>query len=111
MGLYKNLFCNIQLHQAMTRKYLLLLISMLMPGMLIVFTWVTMTYWEVPMQKLLKKLEDIMVAITFAEAGEYDKANKELGTDLTHEQEAEEAARTQALQKAVSKPTYEGPGK
>ncbi len=28
------------------------------------------------MKKLLKKLEDIMVAVTFAEAGEYDEANK-----------------------------------
>jgi hypothetical protein len=59
------------------------------------------------MQKLLKKLEDMMVAITFAEAGEYDMANKELGVDLTHEQE-EEAAGIQALQKAASKSVYEG---
>jgi|GEM_PF-1802170 len=62
------------------------------------------------MKTLLKKLEDMMVAITFAEAGEYDKANKELGVDLTHEQE-EEAARTQVLQKATSKSVYEIPGK
>ena len=27
------------------------------------------------MKKLMKKLEDIMVAITFAEAGEYDEAD------------------------------------
>jgi hypothetical protein len=26
------------------------------------------------MKKLMKKLEDIMVAVTFAEAGEYDEA-------------------------------------
>ncbi len=26
------------------------------------------------MKKLIKKLEDIMVAVTFAEAGEYDEA-------------------------------------
>jgi hypothetical protein len=31
------------------------------------------------MKKLIKKLEDIMVAITFAEAGEFDEANRELG--------------------------------
>ncbi len=28
------------------------------------------------MQKLIKVLEDMMVAITFAEAGEYDEAKK-----------------------------------
>lgn len=28
------------------------------------------------MQKLMKALEDMMVAITFAEAGEYDEAKK-----------------------------------
>lgn len=44
------------------------------------------------MKRLLKKLEDVMVAITFAEAGEFDAANKELGVELKHENE-EEAAR------------------
>jgi hypothetical protein len=34
------------------------------------------------MKKLLKKLEDIMVAVTFAEAGEYDEANKYSGDAL-----------------------------
>ena len=28
------------------------------------------------MQRLLRKLEDIMVAVTFAEAGEFDEANR-----------------------------------
>ena len=28
------------------------------------------------MQKLMKAIENMMVAITFAEAGEYDEANK-----------------------------------
>ena len=28
------------------------------------------------MKKLIKKLEDIMVAVTFAEAGEYDEASR-----------------------------------
>ena len=31
------------------------------------------------MNKLIKKLEDIMVAVTFAEAGEYDEANLHAG--------------------------------
>ncbi len=31
------------------------------------------------MKKLIKKLEDIMVAVTFAEAGEYDEANRQSG--------------------------------
>lgn len=31
------------------------------------------------MQKLIKKLEDLMVAITFAEAGEYDEARRQNG--------------------------------
>ncbi len=34
------------------------------------------------MQKLMKALEDIMVAITFAEAGEYDEARKAASKDL-----------------------------
>jgi hypothetical protein len=31
------------------------------------------------MKKLMKKLEDIMVAVTFAEAGEYDEARRQEG--------------------------------
>jgi hypothetical protein len=31
------------------------------------------------MKKLMKKLEDIMVAVTFAEAGEYDEASMHSG--------------------------------
>lgn len=34
------------------------------------------------MQKLIKKLEDLMVAITFAEAGEYDEARRQDGGTL-----------------------------
>ncbi len=37
------------------------------------------------MKKLMKKLEDIMVAITFAEAGEYDEANRQSGGGLQDE--------------------------
>ena len=29
------------------------------------------------MKKLMKKLEDIMVAVTFAESGEYDEASRQ----------------------------------
>ncbi len=31
------------------------------------------------MKKLMKKLEDIMVAVTFAEVGEYDEASRQAG--------------------------------
>jgi len=34
------------------------------------------------MKKLIKKLEDIMVAITFAEAGEYDEGIQHPGDSL-----------------------------
>ncbi len=38
------------------------------------------------MKKLMKRLEDIMVAVTFAEAGEYDEASKQLGDEsIMHE--------------------------
>ncbi|MBI5141117.1 MAG: hypothetical protein HZA20_02845 [Nitrospirae bacterium] len=35
------------------------------------------------MMKLLKKLDDIMVAVTFAEAGEFDTAVEQMGSDET----------------------------
>lgn len=37
------------------------------------------------MQKLIKTLENMMVAITFAEAGEYDEANKITSRDLAED--------------------------
>ena len=40
------------------------------------------------MKKLMKKLEDIMVAVTFAEAGEYDEASRQLGDEPTMEEGA-----------------------
>ena len=36
------------------------------------------------MKKLMKKLEDIMVAVTFAESGEYDEASRQAGDALPH---------------------------
>ncbi len=39
------------------------------------------------MKKLIKKLEDLMVAVTFAEAGEYDEASRLSGNTLSGQQE------------------------
>lgn len=45
------------------------------------------------MKKLFKKFEDIMVAVTFAEAGEYDSAQKFLNEEVrTIEEEPVEIA-------------------
>ena len=48
------------------------------------------------MKRLLKKFEDIMVAVTFAEAGEYDEAKNILSesADETLEKMPHEAAET-----------------
>jgi hypothetical protein len=37
------------------------------------------------MVKLLKMFEDVMVAITFAEAGEYDEANKYADNEIVQQ--------------------------
>jgi len=37
------------------------------------------------MEKLIKMFEDIMVAVTFAEAGEYDEAIRLSGAETTKE--------------------------
>ncbi len=42
------------------------------------------------MRKLMKKLEDIMVAVTFAEASEYDEAQR-LAGGRSDQQEASES--------------------
>lgn len=33
------------------------------------------------MEKLIKMIEDVMVAVTFAEAGEFDEANRVAGNE------------------------------
>jgi len=38
------------------------------------------------MEKLMKMVEDVMVAITFAEAGEFDEANRIAGNELSQEE-------------------------
>lgn len=42
------------------------------------------------MQKLIKMIEDVMVAITFAEAGEFDEANRIVGNEMPREENGAE---------------------
>lgn len=44
------------------------------------------------MEKLVKMFEDLMVAVTFAEAGEFDEANRIAGNDIAQEEKAPVAA-------------------
>jgi len=41
---------------------------------------------RLPMEKLMKMVEDVMVAITFAEAGEFDEANRIIGNEMAQEE-------------------------
>jgi hypothetical protein len=41
------------------------------------------------MEKLKKMIEDVMVAITFAEAGEFDEAIRIAGNEITQDESAE----------------------
>ncbi len=54
------------------------------------------------MRKLMKKLEDIMVAVTFAEAGEYDEACKHSGEgQLPSQENAQQDYKKTALENAA----------
>lgn len=57
------------------------------------------------MKKLIKKLEDIMVAVTFAEAGEFDEANRLAGVATTGGEE------TGAVPEGLKRTALESAGK
>jgi len=57
------------------------------------------------MKKLIKNLEDLMVAVTFAEAGEYDEANKQSGNAPGNEEELQQSV------EGVKKTALENAGK
>jgi hypothetical protein len=40
------------------------------------------------MEKLIKMIEDVMVAITFAEAGEFDEANRIAGNEVPQDEKS-----------------------
>ena len=42
------------------------------------------------MEKLMKMIEDVMVAITFAEAGEFDEANRIAGNESASDDKSAE---------------------
>ena len=40
------------------------------------------------MEKLMKMFEDVMVAVTFAEAGEFDEANRITGNEMPQDEKS-----------------------
>ena len=52
------------------------------------------------MNRLMKKIEDIMVAVTFAEAGEYDEAWRLAGSDSEEQANPLENVKQTALEHA-----------
>ena len=40
------------------------------------------------MEKLMKMFEDVMVAVTFAEAGEFDEANRIAGNEIAQDEKS-----------------------
>jgi hypothetical protein len=42
------------------------------------------------MEKLIKMIEDVMVAITFAESGEFDEANRIAGNEMPQDEKSAE---------------------
>ena len=42
------------------------------------------------MEKLMRMIEDVMVAITFAEAGEFDEANRIVGNEAAQDEKSAE---------------------
>jgi len=58
------------------------------------------------MKRLLKKFEDTMVAITFAEAGEFDEANRALDAIQDKDQERETQSLQDIQDKVTVKRTY-----
>ena len=40
------------------------------------------------MEKLMKMIEDVMVAVTFAEAGEFDEANRIAGNEISQKEKS-----------------------
>lgn len=54
------------------------------------------------MKTLLKRFEDLMVAVTFAQAGEYEEANRQLG--VSEAAEKEEAAAINNAAAASARP-------